>query len=173
MGSTTSKSATVKGETELAYGGREARLPSAPTPAPTFLEWTIADNAGVTLALHPLVRGFVDMFCEVDPKAHTTFSELASAMFVDLENNGVHVSHINVNTVHCVVSLVCAAEPMVRLAGVATPHRPFEFLVLKGIRVKSFPEPSSAPIHMRLHVSTWKLERAYDSIARMLMGGVP
>ena len=171
MGSTTSRSESAKprGETELAPPTLQT------SPDPDCMEWSITSAAGrerVASALQPLVRGFIDMFCEVDPKVRSTFGELMSALSVHLDNNGVHITDINVKTAHCVATLVCGAEPGVRLTGIMTRNRPFELLALNGIRLRSFPdvEPTRTR-RLVISISAYKIDVAYDAVVGMLKKG--
>lgn len=170
MGSTTSKlkaraAEPARGEAEL------VAPPADPTPAE--INWTLICEAGRERVLRVLgadVRAFVDVFCEVDPKLHAPCSEMVSALFVHLRNHGVSTVYLNANTVHCFVSLLCAAEPGIRLTGLTTNCSIFELLVLTGIRLKSFPESVSVPIHTRLTASNFGSDLAHSRLAEMARG---
>lgn len=170
MGSSTSKG----NEARAAAARGEAELVAPPAePEPVRIEWTITSEAGrekVFSALKADVRSFVDAFCEVDPKVHAPCSEMVSALFVHLKNHGVSTVYMNAKTVHCFVSLLLAAEPGIRLTGITTNCNLFELLVLKGIRLKSFPESVPAPTHTRLIASNFGSDLAIWLLGEMTRG---
>lgn len=159
MGSTTSRA-------ENDVGKELAAVP------PKVLSWDgAAESGGTARALQPLVCDFVDVFCEVDPKVHVSVSELLPAMYVHLKNNGVETVHLSINTVHCFVTIILlrATERGLKITGMMTTSRPFELLVIKGIRLKIFPEPQVVPVHTYLRM-TMDETVAYNLIAAYRRG---
>lgn len=152
------------------YSRKSVQQEAPAHPDERVIVWDSGDfekSAPVVRKLGPIVRNFVDVFCEVDPKLHAPCNEVTSAMFVHIQNNGVYTNTFSTASMHCCLSLLRATEPGVKLSGIMTRNHQFELLVIKGIRLKAFPERIRAPQPYTWIRTNSSSEASFQLIAQM------
>ncbi len=89
---------------------------------------------------HEDIADFVELHCELDPKVHAAYNEVASALLVFLQLRGRAVSTNDVLQWRNLVQHVVDSKPGLTLQGpeVYGP-RPMSYVFLVGLRVVHFP----------------------------------
>lgn len=80
------------------------------------------------------IDDFVELHCELDPKAHTAYNEVASALLVFLQHRGRAVSATD------------AHHGLTQQGPQVGGPRPMSYVFLVGVRITHFPTASCIPV---------------------------
>ena len=91
-----------------------------------------------TFPTHGDVDDFVRLHCELDPKAHTAYNEVASALLVFLQTRGRTVSALDFMHWRKCVQVLIDDHGLTQQGPQVDGPRPMSYVFLVGIRVKQF-----------------------------------
>ena len=88
------------------------------------------------------IDDFVELHCELDPKAHTAYNEVASALLVFLQQRGRAVSATDAHHWRTLVHHLIDDHGLTQQGPEVCGPRPMSFVFLVGVRITHFPTAS-------------------------------